>query len=113
MFITRGPIPSPPEAHAPNLENPVPLKTLTPPKLRRVARAAAFVRLKEIQDMSAELLRIKLGAQKLETTKPPRIAAPKRVTKKARQDSFGLPEPAVPSRSVSVTRRPAVLPAKC
>ncbi len=67
----------------PTLENPVPLKTLNPPKMRRVARAAAFVRLKEIQDISAELLRLKLAAQKLEIANGPLFAASKRVTKKA------------------------------
>ena len=61
----------------------MPLKTLNPPKLRRVARAAALARVKEIQDVSAELLRIKLAAQKLEIANAPLFSAPTRGKKEA------------------------------
>jgi hypothetical protein len=42
----------------------VPLKTLNPPDLRRLARAGAFARVKELQEVTAALLRIKEAALK-------------------------------------------------
>jgi hypothetical protein len=48
----------------------LPLKTLNPPSLHREARVAALARLKELEDVSAELLRIKLAkAQEKESAK--------------------------------------------
>lgn len=42
----------------------MPLRTLNPPHLRRVARSAALVHLKELQAVTAELLRIELEKAK-------------------------------------------------
>jgi hypothetical protein len=62
----------------------LPLKTLNPPNLRRVARTAALIRLKEIQDVSAELLRIKMAAEKAKSDKALFPEDASRATKKRR-----------------------------
>ena len=49
----------------------MPLRTLNPPHLRRVARAAAVVRLREIQAITGELLKIRLAAQEAAKAAPP------------------------------------------
>jgi hypothetical protein len=47
----------------------LPLRTLNPPNLRRVARLAALARLKELQDVSAELIRIKVTTEEVKARK--------------------------------------------
>jgi hypothetical protein len=55
----------------PDRRSALPLRTLNPPHLRRVARAAALIRLKEIQDVSAELLKIKMAAENVKAGNAP------------------------------------------
>jgi hypothetical protein len=63
----------------------LPLRTLNPPNLHRVARAAALARVKELEDVTAELLRIKLEkAQAVAPAQQPPRKAPTRGAKRVR-----------------------------
>ena len=61
-----------------NRRLPLPLKTLNPPSVRRLARIAALARIKELQDVNAALLRMKEAALAAKSAKASGPKAAKR-----------------------------------
>jgi hypothetical protein len=70
----------------------MPLRTLNPPQNLRFARVAATARLKLLQDVSAEMMRILVSKQDAALRTMAKQAPRPKAAKRGKKTAVGLPE---------------------